>query len=335
VTARSPLRAPSTRLGAIVGVGALVAGLAGCGGSGEPPEAGSSAAPAKAEFPPVEGRSLKRLAERIGVTQEIVPSPAGRVFRVGENRFGFGMFTVAREQIRDATVAIYVANGPGRRARGPFPASSESLITKPAFVAETTAADPDAATVVYTSRLRLPARGEWRLLAVFRDGPRLRAAWMPSIVVRAYGRIPAPGDAAPLIHTPTVDDVGDVSEIETRVPPDTMHAVDYADALGVRPVVLLFATPALCQSRVCGPVVDIAEQVKSEYEDEEIAFIHMEVYRDNRIDAGIRPQLKAFGLSTEPWLFVIDASGVVSTAIEGGFGVEDLRRAVDRVLRDG
>jgi hypothetical protein len=334
VNARSPLRIPSTRVGAIAGIAFVVAALAGCGDSGGSPEANQSPPPAKAEFPPVDGRSLEQLAGEIGVTQEIVPSPAGRVFRVGENRFGFGMFTVAREQIPDATVAVYVAHGPGGRARGPFPATSESLATDPAFVAETTAADPDAATVVYTSQLMLPRPGEWRLLAVFRDGARLRAARMPSIEAGPYKRIPAPGDAAPLIHTPTVDDVGDVSEIETRVPPDTMHAVDYANALGERPIVLLFATPALCQSRVCGPVVDVVEQVKSEYGDEEIAFIHMEVYRDNRIEAGIRPQLKAFGLSTEPWLFVVDSSGAVSAAIEGGFGVEELRREVDRVLRE-
>ena len=41
-----------------------------------------------------------------------------------------------------------------------------------------------------------------------------------------------------------------------------MHDVDFADVVGKKPTVLLFATPALCQSRVCGPVVDVAEQVK-------------------------------------------------------------------------
>ena len=42
-----------------------------------------------------------------------------------------------------------------------------------------------------------------------------------------------------------------------------MHDVDFADALGKKPVVLLFATPLLCQSRVYGPVADIAEEVKA------------------------------------------------------------------------
>ena len=82
-----------------------------------------------------------------------------------------------------------------------------------------------------------------------------------------------------------------------------MHDVDFADVLGKKPVVLLFATPALCQSRVCGPVVDVAEQVKRDRPDD-AAFIHMEIYNDNDPNKGLRPQLAAFNLPTEPWLFV-------------------------------
>ena len=65
--------------------------------------------------------------------------------------------------------------------------------------------------------------------------------------------------------------------------------------LGKKPIVLLFATPLLCQSRVCGPVVDIAEQVKASSGDD-VDFIHMEIYNDNAIDKGFRPQMAAFHL---------------------------------------
>jgi hypothetical protein len=133
-----------------------------------------------------------------------------------------------------------------------------------------------------------------------------------------------------VIHTPTVDDVGDVTQIDTRVPPGTMHDVDFADVVGKKPVVLLFATPALCQSRVCGPVVDIAEQVKSERPDD-AAYIHMEIWNDNDPNKGARPQLFDYNLRTEPWLFVIDADGRVSTRIEGAFSRDELNQALDRV----
>ncbi len=113
-----------------------------------------------------------------------------------------------------------------------------------------------------------------------------------------------------------------------------MHSEDLADVLGKKPVVLLFATPALCQSRVCGPVVDVAEQVKAEYGDD-VAFIHMEIYEDNQYDPKdpkLRPQVEAFGLPTEPWLFVIDKDGKIATRIEGAFSVSELENEVDKVL---
>jgi hypothetical protein len=108
-----------------------------------------------------------------------------------------------------------------------------------------------------------------------------------------------------------------------------MHDVDYADVLGKKPVVLLFATPALCTSRVCGPVVDITEEVKNERPDD-AAYVDMEIYTDNDPNKGPRPQVQDFNLPSEPWLFVIDANGKVSTAIEGAFSKTELEAAIDK-----
>jgi hypothetical protein len=216
-------------------------------------------------------------------------------------------------------------------AMGPYPASIESLVTKPAFRAKTTTDDPDAATVVYSTKLNFPSDGEWRLAAVIREGDQFLATLLPSAVVGEFDRIPEPGQRAPMIHTPTAEEAGgDLSEITTRIPPDTQNRVDYADALGKEPVALLFATPQFCQSRVCGPVVDVAEQVKEEYGDQ-VAFIHMEIFNDNDPSKGTRPQVKAFHLPTEPWLFVIDRNGVVSSTTEGAFGVDLMTREVRKV----
>jgi hypothetical protein len=146
--------------------------------------------------------------------------------------------------------------------------------------------------------------------------------------------VPRPGEKAPLIHTPTADDVnGDVSQITTRIPPDTQNKVDYAEVLGKKPIVLLFATPQFCQSRVCGPVVDVAEQLEERFGGR-AAFIHMEIYKENNPAKGTRPQVRAFHLPSEPWAFVIDRHGVGSSAIEGAFGVEALTRAVEKVLTE-
>ncbi|HEX2160528.1 MAG TPA: hypothetical protein VHF88_01755, partial [Thermoleophilaceae bacterium] len=117
----------------------------------------------------------------------------------------------------------------------------------------------------------------------------------------------------------------------TREPPSSMHDVDFADVVGRRPAVLLFATAALCQSRVCGPVIDVTEQVKAERGDE-VAFVHQEIYVDNQIDKGQRPSVAAFGLPTEPWLFAVDADGRIAARIEGAFSADELHRAIDAAV---
>ena len=127
-----------------------------------------------------------------------------------------------------------------------------------------------------------------------------------------------------MIHTPTADDVGEHQRDRHPVPPDDMHDVDFADVVGKKPVVLLFATPALCQSRVCGPVVDVAEQVKRDRPDD-AAYIHMEIYNQNDPNKGAAPAGRCdFNLRTEPWLFVINSDGTISTRIEGAFSVDEL-----------
>ncbi len=314
-------------------VSALAALAAGCG-SGDDDGGGSSAArpaPPASEFPATQGRTLEQILGAAAGEGPVV-SPAAQVLRVGENRFPFGVFTVEREQISDAQVAIYAAPaGLSGRATGPFPARIEDLQTEDAFRARSTADDPDAATVAYVSDVDLTRPGKWAFAALLREGDSYTASLVPTpALVGEFDDVPGPGDEAPRVSTPTVEDVADVSEIDTRVPPSSLHDEDLAEVLGRKPAVLLFATPALCQSRVCGPVVDVAEQVKRDYGDE-VAYIHQEVYNENDLNEGVRPQMRAYNLPTEPWLFVIDREGVIRTAIEGPFGVSELEAAVRRV----
>ncbi len=322
----APAVAPRLATG-LLAAGAIA--LVGCGGSDDDGTA-SKSAPDPADFPAANGRPLQQVLSEADSEGPVI-SPAAQVFDRGKNRFPFGVFTTGREQITDAQVAIYAAHGPTGEAKGPYPARVESLEVDPAYESKTTADDPDAARVVYVTDVDFDAEGEWRIGALTRDGDSLQASVVPSAVVGKFGGIPEPGDKAPRVHTPTADEVGgDLSKIDTRDPPDTMHDQDLADVLGKQPVVLLFATPALCQSRVCGPVVDVAEQVKAEHGDD-VAFIHQEIYEDNVFDKGLREQVKAYGLPTEPWLFVIDDNGRVQTSLEGAFSADELERAVDQV----
>jgi hypothetical protein len=312
--------------------GLLAAGtlaLVACGGSDDDTSAGQPA-PDAASFPAPDGRPLQQLLTQEADAEGPVVSPAGQVFHKGDNRYAFGVFTTGGDQIDDAEVALYASHGDGE-AQGPYPARVESLEVDPEFESQTSADDPDTARTVYVADVPMDADGEWRIGALVRSGDALEGSLAPSAVVGRFTDVPQVGDEARPVHTPTAEEVGgDLARIDTRVPPSSMHEDDLADVLGKEPVVLVFATPALCKSRVCGPTVDIAEQAKSEYGDQ-VAFIHMEIYEDNQFDKGLRPQVKAYDLPTEPWVFVIDEDGRIAESIEGAASPEALEQAVQKV----
>jgi len=360
----APMRAPclAPALPCLLAAAAL---FAGCGGGSDSTNTGPSGtetaksrpAPPKSDFPSPEGRTLRQVLKAADGPAELMVEPAAVVFYPGENRYPFEVFErQSKAPVDDAEVALYYAKVPepkpgaksksgvrGQEAKaeaqaldepavGPFPASLESLVTKPEFRARTTSEDPGAAGVVYSVPLDFPHDGDWRLAAILEEDGELKGALLPSVIVGEFKKVPKVGQKAPLIHTPTAQDAhGDLSKITTRIPPDTQNKVDYADALGQEPIVLLFATPQFCQSRVCGPVVDVAEQAKHEFGDK-AAFIHMEIYNENDPAEGVRPQVRAFHLPSEPWLFTIDRNGVVKDAVEGAFGLKLMHQAVEKAI---
>ena len=94
--------------------------------------------------------------------------------------------------------------------------------------------------------------------------------------------------------------------------------------------IIVLPTPALCPTRVGGPVVDITEQVKNEIGDG-VEFIQMEIYKNNDPNEGLRPQLQPYGLQTETWMFLIGKDGRIEKRIEGPFSGEELKADVERL----
>jgi len=318
-------------LAAIVSILALVA--AGCGGSDD----SSRPAPSASEFPSAQGKTISELQHDSGAKEsKLVVAPAAAAFDVGENRYPFGVFTLGKEQVDDADVAVYFAKDAKGPVTGPLPAQVTSLETKPAYRARGAGGPGEATTVYVVPKVDFDRNGPWLALAMLKGKDGLEVTRVTQgPVVGAFPKIPQVGEKAPVIHTPTEADVGgDLAKIDTRVPPDQMHKVDFAEVVGKKPIVLVFATPALCQSRVCGPVVDVAQQVADSYGDK-ADFIHMEVYKDNEISEGIRQQLRRYNLETEPWTFLIDRNGIVRDRIEGAYGVSELEAAMKTIVPGG
>ena len=279
------------------------------------------------DFPPARGRTLKQIAKGLPAVEAGL---ATSVYTPGENRLAFGVIDEAQRFVYGKS-AVYLARGPGQKAAGPFPAPADPLVVEAPFRSRGAAEPGHDIASIYEARVDLPRPGRWSVLAVTRSQGRLFGA-ATQIEVSRRDAIPAPGERAPRVETETLaSSGGDIEAIETRVPPDDMHDTDLREVLGRKPVALLFATPALCQTRVCGPVVDIAAQLKRTYGDR-VEFIHQEVYVDNDVKKGLRPPLQAFRLRTEPWLFTIDREGRVAARLEGSFGIEAFEEALKAAL---
>ena len=319
------------RLVILLALAALAAvAVAGCGGgSGE-----TRPAPPPKDFPQAQGKTISQLLHGSGaVPSELVIAPASQVFDKGEERYPFGVFTAGQEQVDDVEVALYFAKDGKSKVIGPLPAKLETLETKPAYRSQNGSGPGEAKSVYVVPKVDFAKDGSYLAIAMIKgkDG-KLEASRLPSPVVDQYPKVPKVGERPPKIDTLTAADVGnDLEKIDTRVPPDQMHKVNFAEVLGKKPIVLIFATPALCQSRVCGPVVDVAQQVADKYEPK-ADFIHQEVYNENEISKGLRPQLKAFHLPTEPWTYLIGKEGVIKDRLSGAYGVDELEEAMQTIL---
>lgn len=323
---------------------ATTALLAGCGGGDD----GDGSGPGRAanlrtevaratsssakDFEPVQGRTLQELADATGATGTQVALGTS-VITTGRSRLAFGVLDQGNNIVYGPT-AVYVARGPNQRALGPFPAPADSLITDPAFRSKQAATEQDPFAAIYEATVPFSRPGRWAMLVVTDvKGRKVAAGSVLPVKRAAQDTVTRIGERAPRVQTDTLASLkGDERLLDTREPPSDMHDESLAQVVGKKPTIVLFATPQLCQSRVCGPVTDILYQLKRTY-GSRAAFIHQEVYRDNNLKKGLRPPLTAFGLRTEPWLFAIDRRGRVTDRLEGSFGFAAMERAIRSALR--
>ena len=195
---------------------------------------------------------------------------------------------------------------------------------------------------LYVTSADFPSAGRWgtRFTATFPDGrtEQVRADYD----VAEAGRSIALGSEAPPVDTPTLDDVGgDVAALSTDDEALLrLYDTSIEDALAAgEPFVVAFATPAFCETRMCGPALDTFKAVANERQD--VTFINVEPYRMKVVDGSLQPELDAqgqlqtapwtdaWGLPSEPYTFVIAADGTVAAKFEGVFGEDELRSALD------
>ncbi len=185
---------------------------------------------------------------------------------------------------------------------------------------------------LYRADLIFESSGRWQIAAHSPGGP-------PTTVipfdVAEDERAPTMGDRAPVVRTPTAGEVADLSEITTDPEPDPRFyelSLDAALASG-QPTVVVFATPGFCESATCGPILDNVKQVAPNFP--LVNFVHVEIYEN--LDATTREELRVveavdvWRLPSEPWVFVVDATGTIAARFEGAVDPAELRAALEEL----
>ena len=191
----------------------------------------------------------------------------------------------------------------------------------------------------YTTQLTFDVAGKWQIDVTVMDRSGHSRLAQLSFQVGEVTKAPDVGVEAEPSENKTLADVEDIGELTTgslRDPDLYRTTIAEAIASGM-PTVIVMASPAFCINAVCGPQVDVLQQLKEKYR-ERANFIHIDLY-DNPDEiqgdlsrARISPTVLEWRLPSAEWSFVIDRDRKVAARFESFATVDELDQALERVL---
>jgi hypothetical protein len=230
-------------------------------------------------------------------------------------RFAFGVSDFNNVPVKDRALEVYVTDLEGEVLSGPHSTQFYD--------------EGGAALGLYVAQIDVVEPGPVLIAAV--DGDQFGHATI-NVVRPEDSQLPVPDGDAIVVPTPTVEDEMGLTELCTQQPDCGMHEVSLDAAVAdSRPVVLMFATPAYCQTAVCGPAVNVLDEVRQAGDWDDAAFIHVEIFSD----AGqtLTEPVEQWGLPSEPWLFTIGPEGTIVDRLDGPMIRAELER-LDAELTD-
>jgi hypothetical protein len=284
---------------------------AGCGGSSS-----------DSQEEPASG-TLEALWRAPGPDVAIVPGSAD--FAPGRVRLTFLVVDDEGRVVTRPTARVWLARGLEEEPFAETTARAERIGVDGSEEAD--------AEEIFVAHLDLEEPGKYWVLAEPVGGRKIQA--IGNVVVAEDTAAPSVGDPAVPSDTPTIESTGgDFEALTTQRPPDEemlRHSV--ADSLAAKvPFVVTFATPRYCQTRTCGPVVDVVDAVREEYEQQGVRFIHVEIFEGNDPANGTNRWVQEWNLPSEPFTFLVGADGLVKERFEGTLSVRELGEAVERHL---
>ena len=183
---------------------------------------------------------------------------------------------------------------------------------------------------VYVAYPTFRHSGTWGVQAAVPAGRTVQPV-RQEFIVQKRGRTPSVGSPAPQSHNPTVFQES-VLKLDSGRPPDDMHRLSIADAIARhRPLLVVFSSPAYCQSRMCGPETEIVQRIERKYR-ERFNFIHIETYKDADPSHGPASTFVQWHLETDPWVFIVNSKGTISAKFEGPTSAAEIEAAMAPLL---
>jgi hypothetical protein len=256
----------------------------------------------------------------------------------GTNLFSFGLVTQNGGLLSGGAPEVYLAKDTTSPVQGPFRATSFQFTAYEHFH-ETPETVTDL-TTFYAAEVDIPSAGNWAVAAVVPGTP--GGVGTGSVPVQAADQaVGAIGSKALSTPSPVAKTTAEAREICTRAPdPDPLHYISLDKALANgKPTVVTFATPLLCESRICGPVVDEVWASYDEVGKQRANFIHVEEFLPGPdleppppTLENASPAFQTWGLATEPWTFVIDGDGIIRARFEGPVVASQVEDALQPLL---
>lgn len=245
--------------------------------------------------------------------QDVFPVIASSEIVVGDNRLQIGLIDTNDAPVRSPKTALQVAFvGPDVQEPSSETTMSFLWTIKPVqglWVGEATFDRP----------------GEWEAVINVRGGG-YDANVRTTFEVKKEATTPQIGEKAPAVDTPTISDVDDLSQITTDADPDRrFYEMSIAEALKAgKLTVIVFATPKFCTSQVCGPTLTIVKDIAKDFP--RVNYVHVEPYDLDKVPEQLEPvpSVLAWGLPSEPWVFVTDTTGRVAAKYEGSVAPSEL-----------
>jgi protein SCO1/2 len=208
-------------------------------------------------------------------------------------------------------------------------------------------------SVSYVTPLDIPAPGSWSISVTATPGVMALHGTANLTALDQGGSVPI-GSAAPPIHSPTLADVGgDPMQVTTDPIPDLrLYRTSTSDALAQHlPFVLVLDSTRFRVTTACGKALTMARYLQDRWP--AVTFIHDEPFRYEIVtntpvlDGSLAdPQLTdvaaAWGIGADPWgprsmpwVFIVDANGIVRAKYQGIMGTDDVDVIVALMTQGG